>query len=77
MPKLIANEVLRYAGKELAAGDEFDASDTDAFVLRGVGKARDVVAAAALETKDESAELGRRGTSRAGRYSRADMRAKD
>jgi len=41
MPKLVATKELFYAGKTRNVGDEFDASDKDAKILKAIGKASD------------------------------------
>lgn len=42
--KLIAQKPLRYAGVSLNVGDEFEASDKDAGLLKVIGKAKDAPA---------------------------------
>lgn len=44
MVKLVASSALRYASKQLQAGEEFEASESDARVLRGASKATDAPA---------------------------------
>lgn len=45
MPTLTATKALRYAGRSLVAGDDFEASDKDARLLKAIGKAVDAAAA--------------------------------
>lgn len=42
MVLLVATKKLRYNGKELGPGDQFEASDKDAMILRAIEKAEDV-----------------------------------
>lgn len=39
--KLTATKALRYAGRSLVAGDDFEASAKDARLLKAIGKAKD------------------------------------
>jgi hypothetical protein len=64
MPRLIANGALRYDSKDLQAGEEFEATEKDAFVLTKVGKA--------TEAGTEDTE-----TRKTRRYNRRDMQVKD
>lgn len=41
MPRLIATSTYSYAGKTIKAGDEFEASEKDAFLLKLCHKAID------------------------------------
>lgn len=80
MPRLIAKQDLRYAGRDLKAGNEFEAHTAgDARVLHATGKA-DYAAAGAMPTVDAnptpSAQEGQQ-QARRGRYNRRDMRARD
>lgn len=85
--KLIATQEFTYADVPLKVGDKFDASDEDARILKGAGKARDHAppekAAATetkvMDTKSSGATLFEqtRKPVRGGRYNRSDMRAKD
>lgn len=68
MVKLVASAALRYANKDLRAGDKFDASETDAFVLKGTGKAED---ASLQENSTASVEQPRKKRA----YRRRDMLA--
>lgn len=76
MPRMVANAALRYASKDMAAGEEFEASGKDAFILNATGKAHAVEAPATVERKDETPppDDASRSTPRA-RYKRRDMRA--
>jgi len=76
--KLVALKGMRYAGRALVAGDEFEASDKDANLLRRIKKARDATTAPSarpptLPNIPEAAPAGR-GVPR---YARRDMRAED
>lgn len=41
MPRLKATKSMRYASRRLEPGDEFDANNRDARVLKAIGKAED------------------------------------
>lgn len=81
MPSLIANQALRYAGKDLSDGDPFEASETDAFVLKAAGKAKEAprrqaaVKTRAMKSTADASETETEAGS--GRYHRSDMRAQD
>ena len=75
MPRMVANAALRYASKDMAAGEEFDASGTDAFILNATGKAHAAAASATVERKDETPPLDAARSTPRGRYKRRDMRA--
>ncbi len=89
MPKLVATQALRYAARELAADEEFDASEADAHVLKTCGRAKDAPVAtlpkseppqvhtAALKSEDGGDLLGDEGKQRRGRYRRTDMRPEE
>lgn len=62
MPRLIAEAAFAYATKALKPGDEFEASDKDANILKLAKRARDA----------KPSDGGRRGR---GNYIRRDMRA--
>lgn len=47
MQHLVATKDFPYAGKPLKPGDSFEASDNDAMILKGVGKAKDAPVSAA------------------------------
>lgn len=67
---LVAKTDLRYAGRDLKAGEVFEATEKDAFVLTKVGKAE--------EEHGDAAELAADRTGRRGnRYRRSDMRSED
>lgn len=88
MPKLVATKAVRYAGKEMAAGEEFDASDKDAKLLIAVHKAelapppkrprhidsQPKVEPKALKPVEEPAADPKPAS---GLYQRRDMRAED
>jgi hypothetical protein len=88
MPRLVANAALRYASRDLEAGEEFEASASDAFVLTKTGKAApkadkneapetEGAAVDHAAAAENSAELfGEQGRQR-NRYNRRDMRAKN
>lgn len=94
MPKLIvmARE-LRYAHRSMVAGDEFEASEKDARVLRAIGKAKDAVqttpapkrtarrparSSAAISENGVPGEADPQQSELGGAlYSRRDMRAED
>lgn len=81
MPSLIANQALRYAEKDLSDGEPFEASESDAFVLKATGKAKDAprrpaaVKTRAMKSAADTSET--EGEAGAGRYHRSDMRAQD
>lgn len=69
MPKLIAKAAFTYANRALKEGDEFDATDKDANILKLTKRA--IVAG-----EPEGAQLDLAGEApRRGRYSRRDMRS--
>lgn len=69
--KLSATKSLRYAGKDLHVGDEFEATDRDGRVLKAIGKAADVVPAEAAPENEPPAAANRTG------YQTRRMKAKD
>ena len=71
MPNLIANRAFRYASRELAAGEGFDAESKDVVVLTATHNplARVPVSDDAESPADENRKSRR--------YSRRDMLAKD
>lgn len=73
MPRLVTTAPLRYAARNLRAGEAFDASAADARVLRAIGRAADPppVAAAVDINKPPDDDAG----AVRGRYRRRDMRA--
>lgn len=85
--RLIATQSFPYGGRDLKPGDPFEsASDEDARILKGVGKAADAQAekSAALDTRAMKSEASGdllnsqpAGKKRGGRYQRSDMRAQD
>lgn len=80
MPRMIASDTFPYAGHDLKVGEEFDASDNDAKILKAVGKAQDAPKKQAL-SKTRALKAGAENTdvneAGPGRYNRADMRAED
>ena len=66
MPKMIARKSFRYAGRSLAAGEEFSATDGDARVLSATGHAQ---VESVVEPTAEIEATPRR------RYRRCDMQA--
>lgn len=77
MPRLVAKSALRYASHDLKAGDEFEASESDAFVLKNTGKAHDAKVATAAAKSEDGVSEPERPARQPRRYSRADMRAKE
>ena len=75
--KLIALQEFPYAGRSLKVGDAFEASDSDASVLKTIGKAKDdeTHEAGDLPQKAAGASTRTARNQRGGRYNRADMRA--
>lgn len=74
MPRLIATQSLRYASRNLRAGEEFDATDGDAKVLCAAGRAADAPPEpiqADAETEAEPAPPP------ASRYRRRDLRPQE
>lgn len=74
MPRLIATQSFPYANRSLKAGEPFEASDTDAKILTGVGKARRTES---VPEQSESSEPPKRRRGRPPKYQRMDMRAED
>lgn len=68
--KITAIKDLRYAGVSLVTGDDFEASDKDARILKAIGKARDYVAEVAVEPTPEPVK-------KAGTYRTRQMKAAD
>jgi len=68
--QLIATKDLRYASRDLKAGERFEASATDANILKATGKAEEA-GTADDGLFDRAAGKGR------SRYRRSDMRAED
>lgn len=52
MVSLVAKKDLRYASKDMRAGDTFDASEKDAQILKAVGHAEESPAAGDETTED-------------------------
>lgn len=86
MPRLVAKDLARYNSRDLKPGDEFDATENDAFVLKKIGKAVDAPATDAAEREelpmngvDEREDIGLASNKRRprGTYNRRDMRAND
>jgi len=80
--KLIALQEFPYADRSLKVGDAFEASDSDARVLKTIGKARDADDGAAgelpLAAPKAADELPRPARApRSPRHHRSDMRAED
>ena len=80
--KLIALQEFPYADRSLKVGDAFEASDSDANVLKTIGKAKDddgreagELPIAAPKAANESPRPAR--TPRSPRHHRSDMRAED
>jgi hypothetical protein len=93
MPRLVATESYSYGipQRPLKPGDEFDASETDAQILKMAGKAQDApiksqnaprTKTRALKAGSDSPSSDKDGESDllqegGGRYRRSDMRAED
>lgn len=81
--KLIATKSMRFAGRSLKAGDEFEASDRNGRLLKAIQKAEDATAPAAEAPTEPHDPLdhdgdGRKGGSKKGiKYKRRDMQAED
>ncbi|HPB23580.1 MAG TPA: hypothetical protein PLL48_14775 [Novosphingobium sp.] len=70
---MIAVKSMRYGGRNLEPGDEFDAmSARDARILRAIGKARDAEADVDAEAPAAGGDDGKKRT-----YRRKDMKAED
>lgn len=67
MPRLSAKGSLRYASRDMTDGEEFEASEKDAFVLTKIGKAS-IASSAVGEPKEQPRQKRR--------YQRRDMVAK-
>jgi len=70
--KLVALKPMRYAGRALVAGDEFEASEKDGILLKRIKRAGDPPAPA--PAPESAAARPRAGVPR---YSRRDMRAEE
>jgi hypothetical protein len=69
--RLVTTSALRYASRDLRAGEEFEASDTDAFILTKTGKAiAKAESKAGVEPESQADDQPRKR-----RYNRRDMRA--
>lgn len=86
MRDLVATQAFRYDGKEIAVGDEFHASDSDAKVLEALGRAKPGAAKqqraapktrAMKSTNELDSSSKDEPSPEAGRYRRTDMRAED
>jgi len=79
MPQLVCTiDHLPYGGVVYRQGDRFFASDEDARLLKGFGKARDSAPATDAASSPTDDLLGaNQPPRRRGRYNRADMRAED
>lgn len=83
MVRMVANESFNYGIPQrlLGVGEEFDAlSDSDAKVLRDVGKAKDAPKYKTREVTAESessADDAAASSKKSGRYRRSDIRAED
>lgn len=85
MPRLVAREPFPYGGRNLVTGDEFDAPEEHARVLKALGRVVDAAIVATpspplLQTaamKPEGEELFEEQDTKPkrGRYRRTDMRA--
>lgn len=75
--KLIALKELRYAGRQLAAGEEFDASDRDGRLLTLIGKAEVAESAIGESEPEEVAPTTEQEQPKRRTYRRRDMRAED
>jgi hypothetical protein len=93
MPKLIVTaKEFRYAGRSMAAGETFDASDKDARLIKATGKAADAPGDLPAPPKPPitraprmrfpqppitPAQEAAKGAEQSNIYERRDMRAKD
>lgn len=85
MQRMVANEAFPYAGRDLARGEQFEASDEDAKVLKILRRASDAIdppAPEKIETaamKPESGELFEEQNKPKPKrnYKRRDMRAEN
>jgi hypothetical protein len=75
--QLVASVDLKYAGKDLKAGDSFEATESDAFILKGVGKASDDTGDGAVTAETEIVDGKAMQPTGRGRYKRRDMRSAD
>jgi len=73
---LIAKKSMIYAGRSLEPGDEFEAgSESDARILKAIGKAEDAPADAVID--EPAAEQEAKPARKTGHYKRRDMKAED
>lgn len=84
MPRLIATREVRYSGVTHKPGEEFEASEKDARILKGIGKAADpekretVPPRRALRTTALAEDAGEdAGEPARRRYRRRDLTAED
>lgn len=82
--KLIATKSMRFAGRSLKVGDEFEASDRNGRLLKAIQKAEDAAAPISDEAPPKPHDPldhdgdGRKGGSKKGaKYKRRDMQAED
>lgn len=86
--KLIAKEKFYYAGRNVEAGEEFEAEPNDVALLThsvspraklptSESAATPAASSGLFERKDEQAVEASQPASRSGRYKRRDMRAKE
>lgn len=78
--KLTATKALRYAGRSLVAGDDFEASAKDARLLKAIGKAKDAPAHTTHEDVGTACDAGAHSYERQGRksaYRTRQMKAAD
>lgn len=80
MPRLIAQAAFSYAGRALKSGDEFEAIEKDAELLKltkraSDAKADDVTGSQLDLAVEKASDQTEAQSSRRGRYSRRDMRS--
>ena len=76
MPKLVAIKEHRYASRTMMPGEEYEASDKHAKLLKVIGKAKDAAPAVAAPVAPPAPEEPPApSVPRRGRYARRDMQA--
>ncbi|OYU91861.1 MAG: hypothetical protein CFE29_03150 [Bradyrhizobiaceae bacterium PARB1] len=81
--KLIATKAMLFGGRDLKVGDEFEANDRDARVLKAIRKAKDVAESAPEIPKqprdplDHDGDGKKGGSVKGAKYKRRDMQVED
>ncbi len=81
--KLIATKAMLFGGRDLKVGDEFEANDRDARVLKAIRKAEDVgetvqpIQDSPRDPLDHDGDGKKGGSVKDAKYKRRDMQAED